>query len=84
MVILSKGCKPDNIESNNSIKLKFTNICGLCLNFVEYESFVEPNCSDILALCKTNLDDLIAVLKITASRWSLTIVTGFVTAEKLR
>ena len=83
MAILSKGCKPDNFESNNSIKFKFTNICGLCLNFVEYESFIEPSCSDILALCKTNLDDLIAVLKITASQWSLTIVTGFVTAEKL-
>ena len=39
---------------------------------------------DILALCKTNLGDLIAVLKITASQWSLTVVTGFVTAEKLR
>ena len=83
MAILSKGCKPDNFESKNSIKFKFTNICGLCLNFVEYESFIEPSCSDILALCKTNLDDLIAVLKITASQWSLTIVTEFVTAEKL-
>ena len=34
MAILSKGCKPDNFESHNSLKLSFTNICGLRLNFV--------------------------------------------------
>ena len=28
MAILSKGCKPDNFESNNSLKLSFTNIWG--------------------------------------------------------
>ena len=44
MVILSKGCKPDNFESNNSLKLSFTNIQGLRLDFVE---------------CETNLDDSI-------------------------
>ena len=32
-------------------------ICGLCLNFVECESFLESNSPDILALCETNLDD---------------------------
>ena len=37
MAILSKGCKPDNFESHNSLKLSFTNIFGLCLNFVECE-----------------------------------------------
>ena len=58
MAILSKGCKPDNFESYNSLKLNVTNIWGLCLNFVECESFLEWNSPDVLALCETNLDDL--------------------------
>ena len=56
MVLLSKGCKPDNFESCNSLKLRFTNIRGLCLNFVECESFLESNSLDILALYEANLD----------------------------
>ena len=56
MVILSKACKPDNFESHNFLKLSFTNIWGLCLNFVDCESFLESNPSDILALCGPNLD----------------------------
>ena len=59
MVILSKGCKPDNFELHNSHKLNFTNIQGLCLNFVDCGSFLESNSPDILALCETNLDDSI-------------------------
>ena len=59
MAILSKACKPDNFELCNSLKLSFTNIGGLCLNFVNCESFVESNSPDILALCETNLDDSI-------------------------
>ena len=57
MAILSKGCKPDKFESHNSLKLSFTNIQGLLSNFVDCESFPEPNSLDILALCETNLDD---------------------------
>ena len=34
-------------------------ICGLRLDFVEQESFLESNSPDILALCETNLDDSI-------------------------
>ena len=49
MAILSKGCKPDNFEPHNSLKLSFTNIWGLRSNFVEYESFLESNSPDILA-----------------------------------
>ena len=60
MTILSKACKPDNFESHNSLKLSFTNIRGLRLNFVDCESFLESNSPDILALCETNLDDSIA------------------------
>ena len=49
MTILSKACKPDNFESHNSLKLSFTNIRGLRLNFVDCESFLESNSPDILA-----------------------------------
>ena len=59
MTILSKACKPDNFQSHNSLKLSFTNIRGLCSNFVDYEYFLESNSPDILALCETNLDDSI-------------------------
>ena len=59
MAILSKGCKPDNFESQNSLKLSFTNICSLCSKFVDCESFLQSNSPDILALCETNLDDSI-------------------------
>ena len=59
MAILSKACKPDNFESHNSLKLSFTNIQGLCSNFVDCESFLESNSPDILELCETNLDDSI-------------------------
>ena len=57
MVILSKACKPDNLELHNSLKLNFTNIQGLHVNFVDCKSFLESNSLNILALCKTNLDD---------------------------
>ena len=60
MDLLSKGCKPNYLESHNSLKLSFTNICGLRSNIVECESFLESNSPDILALCKTNFDDSIA------------------------
>ena len=56
MAMLSKACKPDSFESHNSLKLSFTNIQGLCLSFIDCESFLESNFSNILALCETNLD----------------------------
>ena len=59
MTILSKACKPDNFEWHNSLKLSFVNIQGLSPNFVDCESFLESNSSDILALCETNLNDSI-------------------------
>ena len=58
MVIL-KARKPDNFESHNSLKVNFTNIWGLRLNFVQCESFLESKSSVILVLCETNLDDSI-------------------------
>ena len=59
MAILSKACKTDNCELHNSLKLSFTNICGLRSNFVDCKSFLESNSPDILALYETNLDDSI-------------------------
>ena len=59
MAILSKACKPDNFESDNSLKLSFTNIRGLRPNFADCESFLELNSPDILPLCETNQDDSI-------------------------
>ena len=59
MVILSKGCKPDNLKSQNSLNVSFTNIRGLRSNFVECESFLESNSPHIFAVCETKLDDSI-------------------------
>ena len=56
MAILSKGCKPDNFEPPNSLKLKFTNIWGISSNSVEYKSFLESNSPEILPLCETNFN----------------------------
>ena len=57
MTILSKGCKPDNFEPHNSLKLSFTNIPSLRFSFVECDSFLESNSPNIFALCETNFDD---------------------------
>ena len=59
MAILLKAFKPDNSESPNSLKLSYTNIQGLFLNFVDGQSWLESKSTDILALCETNLDDSI-------------------------
>ena len=42
-----------------SPKLSFTNIRGLRWNYFDWESFLESNSPDILALCDTNLDNSI-------------------------
>ena len=57
MAILPKGCKADDFEPHNFLKLSFMNIWGLHSNFVECESFHELNSPNILAVCETNLDD---------------------------
>ena len=59
MAIFSKACKPDNLELHNSIKLSFTKVRGFHSNFVDCESFLESNSTDLLALCEANLDDSI-------------------------
>ena len=55
MNILSKRCTPYNFGSHNSLKLGFANIRVFRSNFVECESFLELDSSDILVLCETNL-----------------------------
>ena len=54
--ILSKGYKPDNFESHNSVKRNFTIIQNLSSNFLECEPFLKSNSPDIFALCETVLD----------------------------
>ena len=56
MVILSKGCKPDNLKSHSSAKLSCPDVLGLCSNFAESESFLESNFPGILALCETKFN----------------------------
>ena len=59
MAILSKACKPDNLEFYNSLKLSFMNIQGLCSNCVDCEFFLKSISPEILALFETNLNDSI-------------------------
>ena len=59
MAMLSKAYKPDNFELHNPLKICFTNIWGLRLNFDNCESFFVSNSPVILAPCETNLDDSI-------------------------
>ena len=73
MALLSKRCKPDNFESQNSLKLSFTNTRDVRLNFLEYESFLDSNSPDILALCETNLDDSIDFGNFSVMRYLLLI-----------
>ena len=58
MAILSKACN-QIILNHITLKLGFINIWGLCFNFVDFDSFLESNSLDSLALCETNLDDSI-------------------------
>ena len=57
MAILSKGCKPDNFESHNSLMLSFINAFAQIFWIVNL-SFNQHS-PDILSLCETNLDDSI-------------------------
>ena len=59
MIVLSEGCKPDNFQSQNSLKLSSMNIWGLHSNYLNVNIFLNQTLTDILALCKTNLDDSI-------------------------
>ena len=43
--------------SQNSVKLRFTNIQDFCSNFFTCELLLESACPNNLALCETNLED---------------------------
>ena len=47
------------LSTLSTLKLSFTNVQGLCSNFVECESALESNSPNILAQWETNLDDSI-------------------------
>ena len=59
IMAISKWCKPDNFESHNFLKLSFTNIWGLCSNFVDCEFFFKSDSPDIPVLCEATLDNSI-------------------------
>ena len=59
MVKLSKVHTQGNLESQNSLKLSFINVCGSHSNFVGCKFFLKSNSPDILALRETNLGDSI-------------------------
>ena len=46
-----------NPGSQNSVKLRFTNIQGFCSNFFTCELLLESSCPDNLALCDTYLGE---------------------------
>ena len=49
---------PDNFESQNSVKLSFTNIRDFCFSFAGCKYFLASKSEDISALCATNLEEL--------------------------
>ena len=48
--------KLDNFETKKFLNVSFTDVCGICSDFVVSETFLELNCHGILALCETNLN----------------------------
>ena len=54
---MSTFCFCINLCSQNSVKVRFSNIQGFCSNFFACEPFLEPSCPDNLALCETYLGD---------------------------
>ena len=48
----NKESNQGNQKTKITLKLSFTNIGGLCSNFVDCKSFLESNSPDILALCE--------------------------------
>ena len=54
---MSTCCFCLNPCSQNSLKLRFTNIQGFRSNFFTCEPFLESSCPDNLALCETYLGD---------------------------
>ena len=79
IVIFSEACKPENLEFHNSLKLGFTSISGFCSTLFGYNSFLEANFPDILALSDTNLDDSIDSCNFSMREYFLLIQKDSVT-----
>ena len=54
---MSTSCFCISPSSQTSVWHRFTNIQGLCSNFVACEPLLESHSLDILNLCETNLED---------------------------
>ena len=63
MTILLRDSKPENFESRNPLKLRFSNTGGDPLfGFAGFESFLETDCSNIFFyLCETISEDSASV-----------------------
>ena len=55
MAILVKVCKQDNFQSNDPLKLRFTNIRGIRFNFIVCNFLLQSNSPIIVALYEINL-----------------------------
>ena len=55
MAILVKVCKQDNFQSNDPLKLRFTNIRGIHFNFIVCNFLLQSNSPIIVALYEINL-----------------------------
>ena len=58
MALISKVPEPENFESQNSLKLSFTNILFI-FSLVVFKSLLESSSPDILNLCKIDEGDFI-------------------------
>ena len=90
MAIFQKNMNK-NFESHNSIKISFTNVQGLHLNFAESESFLESNSLNTIALCEANFNDLtynysceIFHVRICLNSVFLLLLVNFVNAFRLK
>ena len=54
---MSTFCFCINTCSQNSVKVRFSNIQGFCSNFFTCEPFLESSCPDNRALCETYVGD---------------------------
>ena len=78
MAILSKGCKPDNFESHNSLKLSVTNIRGLRSNFVDCESFLVSFLDDSSDFSNFSVKGYLLLIQknLTTHAWSRSLCEG--------
>ena len=64
LAILSKGCKSDNFEPHNSLKLSFANMRGLHSNFNVNLSLNQPLLTFLLSMRQTWMTQLILAISL--------------------